>query len=191
MVTARTTGTATARDLLALGDRAAEVIDGHVVDKAAPGPEHGDAQLGIGAALAPFRRPGKGGGEPGGWWIMAEVEVHYEEHQVFRHDLVGWRRERSPVRPQGRPVVLRPDWACEVLSPSNTTNDTVRKFRVLHAHGVPHYWLVDPDRKLLTVYRYSADGYISLQIAEDGERIRAEPFDAVELDLGLLFDDGK
>lgn len=112
---------ATFVDLAALGDdRCAEIIGGAIVEKAAPSFEHGDAQSSLVAALKdPFQRR-RGG--PGGWWIATEVEVELETHEVYRPDLVGWRRERVPERPRGRPIRIHPDWVCEVLSISNAEN---------------------------------------------------------------------
>ena len=180
---------ATLEDLLALPTGAsAELIDGDIVEKAVPSPEHGTAQLGLGSQLfTPFHRPpGRGG--PGGWWLMTEVEVLYAPDQVYRHDLVGWRRERVPAMPPERPVRTRPDWVGEVLSASNASNDTVKKLRTLQRCGVPHYWLVDPERKTLTAFRWTSDGYLTVQSAAIDERVRAEPFEEVELDLAMLFD---
>jgi Uma2 family endonuclease len=85
------------------------------------------------------------------------------------------------------PVELRPDWVCEVLSPSNATNDTVRKLRVYHQFAVPHYWILDPEAQSLIVYRWAADGYMAVVAAEAGERVRCEPFDAIEFEVGVLF----
>ena len=59
----------------------------------------------------------------------------------------------------------------------------------LHAAGVPHYWVVNREEKILYVYRYSPDGYVLVKTATSGETIRAEPFDAVELRTAVLFDD--
>ena len=56
--------------------------------------------------------------------------------------------------PTGFPVRTRPDWVCEVLSPSNPRNDLVNKLHVYQRHGVGHYWLLDPDAAVLTVYRW-------------------------------------
>lgn len=182
---------ATAADLARLPpDTRAEIIDGEIVEKASPTPEHGVAQLGLGAQIfnAFHRRSGEGG--PGGWWLMTEVEVEYEPHQIYRHDLVGWRRERSPRRPVGSPVTLRPDWICEVLSPSNAQNDLVRKLRALQRAGVPHYWLVDPSHRTLTVLRWTPEGYLAALTAGASDVVRAEPFEAIELNLGLLFEEG-
>ena len=108
---------------------------------------------------------------------------------VARPDVVGWRRERSPTMPTGTPVELRPYWVCEVISPSNASTDTVKKLRLYRAAGIPHYWLVDPRDKTLTVLRWSEAGYTTVLAAEGGEVVRAEPFEAIELDVGAIFGD--
>jgi Putative restriction endonuclease len=53
--------------------------------------------------------------------------------------------------------------------------------------GVRHYWIVDPDRKTLSVYRLTADGYLMALMAEPGDRERAEPFG--DVDVGAVFGD--
>jgi Uma2 family endonuclease len=184
----RPAGNATLEDLLRLPeDVAVELIDGEIVEKASPSFEHGEAQGALVTQLfGPYhRRPG--GGQPGGWWIVPEVDVRYDERHVYRHDLVGWRRETTPQRPSGRPVRVRPDWVAEVLSPSNAGNDLVKKLRTLHRQGVPHYWIVDPEHRTLMVMRWMADGYLTTLTASVEDVVRAEPFDAIELNVGMLF----
>jgi hypothetical protein len=39
------------------------------------------------------------------------------------------------------------------------------------------------------VHRWTEQGYLLALSAERGERVRAEPFDAIEIDLGVLFGD--
>lgn len=63
------------------------------------------------------------------------------------------------------------------------------KPRVLHIAEVPHYWVVDPEEQILLVHRWSPDGYVVVQRAAEGETVRAEPFDAIELRVGVLFGD--
>lgn len=170
-------------------DRFHELIAGEIIPKAAPSGEHGDAQAGVIAAVrSPFHRlPGRGG--PGGWWIATEVEVLLDGSEVVRPDVLGWRRERCPERPIGMPVKQRPDWVCEVVSPSNSKHDTVKKLRLYHRSAIPHYWILDPQDTTLTVMRWSADGYVTLMRAERGEVVRPEPFQEIELALGTLFGD--
>ncbi|WP_338092460.1 hypothetical protein [Sorangium cellulosum] len=101
---------ATAADLLALPEaqRFHEVIDGQ--PKAVPSFEHGDAQSAVVALVKiPFQRC-PGGRWPGGGWFATEVEIELAPDQVYRPDVAGWRRERTPERPGGSPVRIRPDW---------------------------------------------------------------------------------
>jgi Uma2 family endonuclease len=182
---------ATITDFLAIpeGERFHELIAGVLVEKAAPSGEHGDAQAVLVAAIVPaFRRPAGRGG-PGGWWIATEVEVLFDTGEIVRPDVVGWRRDRCPERPTGTLVKARPDWICEIVSPSNANDDTIKKLRFYHQTKVGHYWLVDPRDATLTVLRWSEPGYVTLLRAERGEVCRAEPFEAIEIAVGTLFGD--
>ncbi|NUQ74755.1 MAG: Uma2 family endonuclease [Polyangiaceae bacterium] len=185
----RPAGEATLADLLALPDegRGYEIIDGELIEKETSA-EHGVAQSRISRLLGPFdRRPG--GRQPGGWWFATEVLIDFGPKQQFRPDVVGWHRERMPERPTGVVISVRPDWICEIVSSSNASNDTVRKKRAYHKHQVPHYWLLDPVRETLSVLRWSPDGYIEVLSAMRGERVKAEPFDAIEISIGVFFGD--
>jgi Uma2 family endonuclease len=182
---------ATIEDLLAIPEeeRFHELVEGVLVRKADPSGDHGDSQSGVVGWLKwPFQRP-SGRGGPGGWWFATEVEVVLSTGDVVRPDVTGWRRERVPERPIGFPVTHRPDWVCEVLSPSNASHDRVRKLGLYHRVEVPHYWIVDPREESLSVMRWSADGYVTVLAARRGETVRAEPFDAIAIEVGTLFGD--
>lgn len=171
-------------------ERFHELIAGEIIPKASPSGEHADAQGGILAAIrSPFQRSTGGRGGPGGWWILPEVEVLLEGTEVVRPDVAGWRRDRSPERPTGIPVKQRPDWVCEVMSPANAKNDTIKKLRLYHRSAIPHYWMIDPREATLTVMRWTSDGYVTLMTAERGETVRPEPFQQIELVVGTLFGD--
>ncbi|HEY5243191.1 MAG TPA: Uma2 family endonuclease [Polyangiaceae bacterium] len=189
-MSARAQRLATAEDLLRLGDDAhVEVIRGAIVEKAAPTGEHAGAQSYVTLLIkGPFQRRPGGSGGPGGWWILTEVDVEFATHEVYRPDIAGWRRERVPEHPRGRPLRVRPDWVCEVLSPSNASRDLVEKMSTFHQCELPHYWIVDPEHETLTVYRWTREGYVVAFVAgKAARRVRAEPFDAIEIDVGLLF----
>jgi Uma2 family endonuclease len=176
-------------DLLAISEaeRFHEVIGGELVQKATPTGEHGATQAALaGILFGPFsRRPG--GRHPGGWWFETEVELEFETHEIYRSDVVGWRRERAAERPAGTPIRLRPDWICEILSASNARDDQVTKFETYRRCGVPHYWIADPTLATLRVFRWTSEGYLVALNAQAGQRVRAEPFDAIEIEVGVLF----
>lgn len=181
--------TATIADLLAIPEehRHHEIIEGVLVEKEAASGKHGRAQLRLSRRLGPYdRRPGGRG--PGGWWFATEVEIQLAETVVFRPDVAGWRLERLASPSDEVPITVRPDWVCEILS-SNKRNDLIKKKRAYHHHQVGHYWIVDPTEQTLAVYRWHPDGYVEVLIADSTERVHAEPFEAVELRVGALFDD--
>lgn len=165
-----------------------EIIAGEVVPKAGPSGEHADAQSWLSAVLKPpFQRGAGGPGGPGGWWIYTECDVELGAHDVVVPDVVGWRRDRMPERPTGRPVRVRPDWVCEVVSPGNAKRDRIEKVEIYRRFGISHFWLVQPLDESLTVYRLTPDGWLLVLSAGRGDVVRAEPFDAIELRVGLLF----
>lgn len=105
-------------------------------------------------------------------------------------DLAGWRRERLPQPPEDYPVPLRPDWICEIRCAKDAKRrDTLQKRRIHAEAGVPHYWLVDTDDETLTVLRLTEGTYAEVLTAGREEKVRAAPFDALELAVGALFGD--
>ncbi len=178
----------TMEDLFADGiDVRAELIDGEVVPKAEAAAEHGFAQGNL--YLWAGRRFGRSVGSrwPGGWWLIPEMHVRYTPSHVYCHDMVGWRRDRVREKPAGV-MTIRPDWACEILSRGHERRDLVDKLATLHAAGVPHYWVIDPDSRLIQSYSFRPDGYL-VRTIEAGEVLHAEPFEAIELRTAVVFGD--
>jgi Uma2 family endonuclease len=178
---------ATLEEALARPDAArVELIRGSLVEKAAPTAEHSRTQVGLDRRLGERfdRRPE--GKWPGGWLLLTEVDVRLGAER-FRPDLAGWRRERSPAPPAGRPVELRPDWICEIRSPSNEDVDRVDQLQSSFNAGVLHCWLADPLERVLEVYGRTDLAYALVLSARSGQRSRAEPLDAVELRVDERF----
>ena len=117
---------------------------------------------------------------------MDEPEVHIAD-QVVVPDLAGWRRERMPEVPDVAFFEMAPDWVCEVLSPSTAATDRTRKTHHYARARVQHLWFVDPGPQTLEVFRLDGDGWRLAMTAAGNARVRAEPFDAIELDLAGLW----
>lgn len=178
---------ATEADLLAQPPDGArfELIDGELVEKeASRRHSHGQAQLA--AALIPPYGRRRGSDGPGGWRILTEPYVRFGA-QVLRPDLGGWHRDRLAGTPDEEVIEVRPDWVCEIVSVGHAGNDLVRKRRLYHQHGVPHYWLLEPRTETLLVLRWTPQGYLEVLAAGRGEVVRAEPFMEVDLAVSSLF----
>jgi Uma2 family endonuclease len=178
---------ATYEDLLAVPDHlVAEILNGELHTTPRPAPRHADAASGLGGALrGPFDR-GRGG--PGGWRILFEPELHLAG-DIIVPDLAGWRRERLPQLPDEAYVSVAPDWICEVLSPSTVAMDRVKKLTSYARERVSHAWFVDPLARTLEVLRLEAGRWMILGTWADAATLRAEPFEVLELDLTLLWED--
>lgn len=176
---------ATYEDVLAAPPgKVAEVIDGELDLQPRPASPHALAATVLVEELGPPFRRGRGG--PGGWVLLIGPEVHLGA-DILVPDLAAWRRERMPEMPDVPYFELAPDFVCEILSPSTYGKDRGPKLRVYARERVAHAWLVEPTARVLEVLRLDGDSYRILGAFEGDARVRVEPFEAIELELGGLW----
>lgn len=129
----------------------------------------------------------EGSGGPGGWVILFEPELHLGA-DVLVPDVAGWRRERMPEMPDVDWSELAPDWLCEVQSPSTARWDRAVKLPIYAREGVSFVWVVDPLAETLEVLQRGKDGKWIIEATFEGAaKVRAVPFEALELDLAVLW----
>lgn len=162
----------------------AELIEGELFTSPRPAGPHTNAASGLGFFLGPAFQYGRGG--PGGWWIFDEPEVHFGR-DVLVPDLGGWRRERMPQFPQNHVFDIVPDWVCEVISPSSAYLDRHKKMPRYADEGIGHAWIVDPITHVIEVFRLVNGHWSTIQTCAKNEVVRIPPFDAIEIDLALLW----
>lgn len=161
-----------------------EIVAGEIVVTPRPNAPHMKAAGELTHCLgAPFHRGISG---PGGWVLYEEPRIRFGE-EIRVPDLAGWRKERWVDPPRTGPVTLVPDWICEVLSLPTRREDLAVKLPLYARAKIPHAWLVDPDARTLQVYRLQPAGWLLAGSHGGDVRVRAEPFDAVELDLSVLW----
>jgi len=176
---------ATYADIEALPEfKLGEIIGDELIVSPRPSPLHALATTSLVGDLAgPFNRGVNG---PGGWWILFEPELHLER-QVLVPDIAGWRRERMPALPENAFFTVAPDWLCETLSPSTAIIDRTRKLDIYAGWGVDWVWLIDPVMKTLEILRRQGEQWAVAGNHGGDERIRATPFEAIEIDLSALW----
>ncbi|WP_414641303.1 Uma2 family endonuclease [Archangium sp.] len=168
----------------------AEILDGELHLSPRPARPHANAASILGALLVPPFRLGRGG--PGGWVIIDEPELHLGPRpDKLVPDLAGWRRERLSRAVSGEEAPahfdLAPDWACEVLSESTRRRDKGPKMRIYAREGVRHLWHVDPLARTLDIFRLQGSDWLLVASFAGDARVRAEPFEAIELELAPLW----
>lgn len=126
---------------------------------------------------------------PGGWIQLREPELHLGG-DVLVPDIAGWRRERMPFVPEELVAFeLAPDWICEVLSGSSGGLDRGRKLPAYARERVRFAWVIEPVRRVLEVFELCGGEWLTVGAWEGAGKVRAVPFEAVELDLSGVWAD--
>jgi Uma2 family endonuclease len=162
----------------------AEIIDEVLYLSPRPAFPHALATTELATDLVAPLRKLRGG--PDGWWIVVEPELHFGK-DVLVPDIAGWRQSRMPNAPTAAFITLAPDWLCETLSPSTEKLDRTKKLRVYARERVPHVWLVSARRKTLEVLKLHGSDWVTEATYRGHDRFRVEPFDAIDIDLAVLW----
>lgn len=140
-----------------------------------PGVAHQLAESMIEEAVRSF--DAKKGGR--GWWILREVEVRFPVDLLAVPDLAGWRVETVPELPRDNPLLVVPEWCCEVLSRSTEKDDRLLKLQLYADAGVRWTWLVDPDLGTVEVFEAVAHRPVRVAFALDHETPVLPPFEVI------------
>ena len=175
---------ATYADLQALPEGVkGEIIDGELYVQPRPRATHARAEATIVRDIqGPFDL-GRGG--PGGWWILPEPGIEWPGSPEFSPDVAGWRRDRLPALPHETSIQVAPDWICEILTPGTRGYDFLKKRPFYARIGVAWLWYVDVDARTVTVSCLVEGAWLEVAVHGEDERVRLEPFTAVEIDVAL------
>jgi Uma2 family endonuclease len=163
----------------------AEIVSGDLYASPRPAMRHSEISSALNGFLSPPFQFGRGG--PGGWIFFYEPELHFGS-DVLVPDIAAWRRERLPRHVHQAPwAEVPPDWLCEVLSPSTAKLYLHRKLPLYARVGVSFAWAIDPPEKTVKVLEAHEGAWIQRATFSGDTVVRAPPFDAIELDLGLMW----
>jgi hypothetical protein len=73
------------------------------------------------------------------------------------------------------------------VSPSTETIDRGKRLAIYAREEVSHVWLLNPIAETMEIYRLEGGRWLLLATSVGDATIRAEPFDAIELDLFRLW----
>lgn len=182
-------GPSTVDDFLAIPQsrRFHELIGGQLVQRALPVWRHQRVASQLNRLLGVYDKPAAKG-RRGGWYIQPDVEIRFSARDVYRPDLAGWLREQVPADLDVDSLCsLCPNWVCEIISPGHRREDTILKRTRYAQYGVQHYWIIDPQRRQLTVLGLHGTHYQELASFSNDEVASAEPFLGLTVKLAQLF----
>ena len=158
-----------------------EIIDGELFVTPAPGFPHQRALRELLMRIHSYLE-----GSEEAEVIFSPADVRSGARTSVQPDLFVMRR---PVRegPHGWPDLETLLLAVEILSPSTARRDRTIKRRLYQSRGIPEYWIVDLDSRLIERWR---PGDERPEILEEKLEWRAPGFEeALVIDLAKLFED--
>ena len=98
----------------------------------------------------------------------APYDVILAEDVVVQPDILFVGKPRVEIVLK-RGIFGPPDLVIEILSESDPERDTVRKLAIYGRHGVPEYWIVDPERDRIEVFVLEGGALVRRAVHESGE----------------------
>src|SRR5262249_45287523 len=100
--------------------------------------------------------------------FLSPYDVVLSDINVFVPDLIYVSNERSRLI-TSKNLQGAPDLVVEILTPSTQNRDRTLKRDVYERLGVEEYWLIDPDRDQIEVYRRAGGGFLSSRRYHESE----------------------
>jgi Uma2 family endonuclease len=170
-------------DWLRLPDdsRLCELLEGELLLAPPPSIAHQRASRNLELRLAEYLRR-TGAGEV----LDAPVGVRLAEDTVLEPDLVVVLSAHAD-RVGDQAIEGVPDLVVEVLSPGTAQRDLGRKRDLYERHGVPEYWIVDPEARTIEVLALASGLYDRAGLYGTGDVLRSAVLPAFELPVGEVF----
>jgi len=161
-----------------------ELVNGRLEELVSPKPKHGWTGVRIGVVLDPYLEAH----DPEGYWGV-ELDIPTIPFFGRRPDFAYYTAEDAArgIDMEGNEVLGVPTLVVEVLSPDDEERDLVTKRDEYARAGIPHYWILDPQRRTaLTLAlgegRYEQEGQFS-----DNAVLTSSLFPGLEVPLRRLF----
>jgi Uma2 family endonuclease len=161
----------TANELLALENlgKSTELVRGKLIVREPPGTYHGRVQSVLNVIVGSYVRAHALGavfGQDTGFQIASDPDT------VRAPDLAFVDRARVAQIARRGYASMAPDLVAEILSPDDRPGEVIAKVGDWLEAGVRLVWVIDPDRRVATVYR--ADGSVETRASDadvDGEAV--------------------
>ncbi|RMH07814.1 MAG: Uma2 family endonuclease [Nitrospirae bacterium] len=131
-----------------------ELIDGEHYMTPAPSTRHQRVSLNLSTLVQNFLMQKKIG-----TLYTAPCDVVLSDLDVVQPDLLFISAARASIITE-KHIQGAPDLIVEIVSETTRKTDEIIKRKLYARHGVPEYWIVDPELETVKVYRMAEQGYV-------------------------------
>ncbi|MCX6021700.1 MAG: Uma2 family endonuclease [Chloroflexi bacterium] len=118
--------------------------------------------------------------------FIAPLDVLLAYDTVVQPDLFFVRVERSHIVTRGN-VAGAPDLVVEILSPGTARRDRREKLDAYALFGVPHYWILDAERRTLEAFELHEGGYVLVYQGRGDDVFAPTLFPGLTIPLAALW----
>lgn len=118
--------------------------------------------------------------------LVAPVDCILDDTTVVQPDLVFVARHRLAAL-SARGIEGAPSLVVEVLSPGTAKVDRGVKAQLYARHGVPHYWIVDPEARVIEAHALHGGAYEPAGRLDGARPTALPPFPDLALDPATLW----
>jgi Uma2 family endonuclease len=118
--------------------------------------------------------------------FYAPTDVLLAEKEKPQPDILFVSNERLDIITE-KNIQGAPDLVVEILSPSSTSRDKVKKSRLYYKYGVKEYWIVDPDAKIVEVFTPGEKKWILHEAYSNDEILTSPLLPGLQINLTDVF----
>jgi Uma2 family endonuclease len=156
-----------------------ELIDGVSYAMSSPTVRHQDILLNLAFAMKPVFK-----GQPCKLFA-APLDVALSEDTVVQPDLLV---VCDPKKITDTCIRGTPDLVVEILSPSSSWHDRLRKFKRYADAGVKEYWIVSPDVATVEIFTLENGAFRIHEAFMQQERLQSALFPGLSFDMADVFE---
>ena len=118
----------------------------------------------------------------------APCDVVLSDLDVVEPDLLFVSSARASIITE-KNIQGAPDLVVEILSDGTRKTDEIIKRKLYERHGIPEYWIVDPELETVKVYRLTGQGYTRVaELSREANDTLATPLlPGFQLNLSEVF----
>lgn len=160
-------------------DARAELIGGQIYYQEAPSRIHQEILMSVSKNIANYIDAKRGSSKI--YPAPFAVKLHEDKKTIVEPDICVIC-DKNKLTDKG--CTGAPDWIIEIVSPGNSSHDYIRKLNLYAEAGVREYWIVDPNRRTVTV-NYFEDDSITVQYPF-GAVIKVNIYDDLLIDFKAI-----
>lgn len=159
-----------------------ELLNGDLVKKSAPSPQHQRTVRKLTRQMENFIE-GKSLGEV----FFAPIDVFLDDYNVPQPDLIFISEAKKGIITQDG-IMGVPDLVVEVISPSSWRRDRFEKMKLYKKYEVPEFWLIDPQNKSIEVFTYADNDFDVFSLGVETDEVQSKILEGFTIKVKTIFE---